>query len=362
MSKKFKKLTSGKSGQHIALVLQGGGALGAYQAGVYEGLLAHGIFPNQVAGISIGAINAALIVGNKRSEQVAALRGFWKDITCPPMDWPNWCAPSMWTTDARSKMESEQSAWQSLLFGRANFFEPEPALYGQFLALGTNRDVGLYSARPLKATLEKWIDFDRLNASEIQCSVGAVNVKTGNFVYFDNRKTKLTPDHIMASGALPPAFTPVEIDGEKYWDGGLVSNTPLSEVIGKTKKDTLVFQVDLWSARGECPKDLAGVLDRMKDIQYSSKTRAITDLSLAQEKHKAHVRKLLEKMPISVRKEAWWIKEHWESQGATTKIIQLIYKEKAYEQHYKDYDFSAASMKMHWDSGVSDVQSCVGFD
>ena len=244
----------------IALLLQGGGALGAYQAGVYEALAEADLHPDWIAGISIGAINGALIAGNAPEARVDKLRAFWERVTAKPYcDW----SESLFLTkgDAVREWLNQMSAYIALVSGASDFFTPRfpaPWLHPP----GTMEATSAYDTGCLKATLEQLIDFDRINADRTRLSVGAVNVRSGNFVYFDNTTHRIGPDHIMASAALPPGFPAVEIDGEHYWDGGLVSNTPLQWVVdGRPHLDTLIFQVDLWSARGELPGTLAEVVD-----------------------------------------------------------------------------------------------------
>src|SRR6267154_4500237 len=264
-----------------ALVLQGGGALGSYQAGVYQGLAEDGIHPNWVAGISIGALNAAVIAGNPPERRIEQLRAFWELICRQPWgSWVPWSPlpddggrlPDMW----RGLIDSVEST-RALLEGQNGFFVPRP-WYALGLASRGPHTASFYDTRPLRATLERFADFERINrVDEMRVSVGAVNVRTGNFVYFDNAERRLRPEHFMASGALPPGFPAVEIDGEFYWDGGLISNTPLYWVlIAKPQSDALIFQVDLWSAVGGLPKDLLQVAVRQKDLQYSSRTRLVT--------------------------------------------------------------------------------------
>ena len=259
------------------LVLQGGGALGAYQAGVYEALAATGQTPSWVAGISIGAINAALIVGNPPERRVQRLREFWDTVTSssamlnPPV------APGV---ELRGVF-NEANATIGAVFGLPGFFVPRfPA--APFQLPGTAGALSYYDTEPLRATLEQLVDFDLLNSGSMRMSVGAVNVRTGNFAYFDTADQRLDARHIMASGALPPGFPPVEIDGEWYWDGGLVSNTPLQYVLDQPQADCrLVFQVDLFVAEGPMPTDLLEVGEREKDIRFSSRTRLNTTNVLA---------------------------------------------------------------------------------
>ena len=261
-----------------ALLLQGGGALGAYQAGVYEALSEAGIHPDWVAGISIGAVNSAIIAGNPPEKRVEGLRRFWERITSDVFgSWAQDFLKPLMKGDWVRGLMNQVSANSAMLSGASGFFVPRvpsPWLHPR----GSIEATSFYDASGLRNTLESLVDFDRINAREMRFSVGAVNVRSGNFVYFDSTTHTIRPEHVMASGALPPGFAAVEIDGERYWDGGLISNTPLQWVLDSTpRQDTLAFQVDLWSARGEFPGDMAEVETRQKEIQYSSRTRANTD-------------------------------------------------------------------------------------
>jgi NTE family protein len=283
----------------VALVLQGGGALGAYQAGVYQALAEAKIYPNWIAGISIGAINGALIGGNAPEARVDKLRAFWDGITTDP-----WWSGA-WTNglkiDAARQWLNQLHAGFALVAGTPEFFTPRfpPSWLHPF---GTAEATSFYDTSHLKATLERLVDFDRLNAGNIRFSIGAVNVRSGNFVYFDTKTHTIGPEHIMASGALPPGFPAIEIEGEHYWDGGLVSNTPLQWVVdSQPRLHTLAFQVDLWSARGELPSTLAEVSTRMKEIQYSSRTRAGTDSFKYVQRLRRATADLLEKLPDHLR-------------------------------------------------------------
>src|SRR6266436_8366108 len=261
----------------VALVLQGGGALGAYQAGVYEALAEAGIHPDWIASISIGAINAAIIAGNPPNSRVDRLREFWMQVTA---DRP-WSVGNAYIGlargDASRQLLNHMSAGFAMASGVGGFFAARPML-PWLQPAGTIEATSFYDTRGLKRTLERLVDFDRLNAGAIRFSAGAVNVRTGNFAYFDTTTHTIRPEHVMTSGALPPGFPAIEIDGEHYWDGGLVSNTPLQWVLeSEPRQDTLAFQVDLWSAHGDVPRTMAEVMTRQKEIQYSSRTRANSD-------------------------------------------------------------------------------------
>ena len=262
----------------VALLLQGGGALGAYQGGVYEALAEADIHPDWVAGISIGAINAAIIAGNPPNSRVERLHQFWAHVTSSaPWDWLGNHFGDLARGDDTRNLLNQMSANLAVARGAAGFFSAR-AVMPWLQPGGTLGATSFYDTSDLKRTLERLVDFDRLNAGMTRFSAGAVNVRTGNFVYFDTNTHKITPEHVMASGALPPGFPAVEIDGEHYWDGGLVSNTPLQWVIESNprREDTLAFQVDLWSSQGALPRNLAEVATRHKEIQFSSRTRAST--------------------------------------------------------------------------------------
>lgn len=328
----------------VALVLQGGGALGSYQGGVYEALAGSEYLPDWVAGISIGAINAALIAGNAPERRVERLRQFWEEIT-PPF-WPG--LPSLDLGDAGR----QAGALRTLLFGAPGFFHPQdPAAW---LRLPPPNSV--YDNSPLRSTLERLVDFDRINARTVRFSVGAVNVRTGNFAYFDNAQIPIRVEHVVASGALPISFPPVEIDGEFYWDGGLVSNTPLQYVLDSTPRvSRLSFQVDLFPARGLVPTTIQEAQEREKDIRYSSRTRAATD-GFATRHDICHLIDLLwEKLPPELRAldEAQAVHGH----GCKTSmdIVELIYRTDVAQGQSKDYEFSRATMEARWAQGRADA-------
>jgi NTE family protein len=343
-----------------ALVLQGGGALGAYQAGVYQALDEAGLHPNWIAGISIGALNAAIIAGNAPEHRVERLTEFWETI-CKSAFWPNrpaipWPQNVTWPQMFRDGVNA-MSAWRALTEGQAGFFQPRmppPILQWH----GTPATTSWYDTAPLRETLERLADFERINHPKcVRVSVGAVNVRTGNFAYFDNRVGQLRPEHFMASGALPPGFPAVEIDGEYYWDGGMVSNTPLYKVLSdRPHHDSLIFQVDLWSACGALPRDMSSVAERVKDIQYSSRTRLVTEYMHNTREQQQLLHELMKLVPEEKRKESAYRRAERYSNGALTNLIHLIYRDKPYEGHYKDYEFSAATMHEHWQSGLTDMR------
>ena len=342
----------------IVLLLQGGGALGAYQAGVYEALAEADLHPNWVAGISIGSINAAIIAGNPPDQRVEKLRKFWEGVTRQPVDHMGgelgW---AMARGDVARASLIQMSAAVALLAGASGFFRPRiPNPW--FHPPGTIEATSYYDTTQLKATLESLVDFDRVNSSDAnpRLSLGAVNVRSGNLIYFDSSKEVIHTEHVMASGALPPGFPAIEIEGEHYWDGGLVSNTPLQWVaMTQRPPDSLVFQVDLWSARGEFPRNLAEVTTRQKEIQYSSRTRAITDYFKHVNRLRNIVAELLEELPEEMlqSEKVKFLSSNVERHAAN--IVQLIYRPKGYEGDSKDYEFSRRSMEEHWRAGYYDA-------
>jgi NTE family protein len=344
----------------VALVLQGGGALGAYQAGVFQGLHEAGIELSCLSGISIGALNTAIIAGNPPEMRVPRLLEFWETICQPNGGFgiPPFIEQSFFNlNDTARQAMGALHAGSALLTGQQGFFEPRFPPPPSIMP-GSPDTASYYDTRALKATLERLCDFDLINSGRQQVSVGAVNVRNGNFVYFDNTKIRLRPEHFMASGALPPAFAAVEIDGEHYWDGGLVSNTPLTQVLeSRPLRDTLVFQVDLWSARGQVPVNMSEVSDRMKDIRYSSRTRLITE-QLRWTQYLRHIlQHLLEDIPADVRaKDPYCRMAQDLACSKRYNVIHLIYRNRPYEQHYKDFQFGLATMREHWTSGLDDIR------
>ena len=331
------------------LVLQGGGALGAYQAGVFEAMCKNCPEPAWVAGISIGAINAALIAGNPVHARIARLREFWELLSSAGA----WSGAAHGLT-ARDAV-NEVSATQVMMFGVPGFFSPRfpPA---PFHPRGTLEAISVYDTAPLLQTLERMIDFDLINSGKVRLSVGAVNVRTGNFAYFDSAKQRIDARHIMASGALPPGFAPVEIDGEHYWDGGLVSNTPLQYVLDQPgTRRRVVFQVDLFAATGELPTTFAEVTEREKDIRFSSRTRLNTTQALDRQMIAQAAKRLIQKLPPELRNDPDVLALSRVPHENNVDVVHLIYRSKHYESQSKDYEFSRLSVREHWAAGLADM-------
>jgi NTE family protein len=349
----------------IALLLQGGGALGSYQAGVYQALAEANLHPDWVAGISIGAINAALIAGNAPEHRVAKLREFWELVSSPHLNLPHLGALHLGAFDPMNdfvhRLVNQTQALGVALFGAPGFFKPR--LLPPFLnAPGSPGALSLYDVAPIIETLNRLVDFDRINAGETRFSVGAVNVRTGNFIYFDNTTHKITAQHVLASGSLPPGFPATEIDGEQYWDGGLVSNTPLEWVLDSFPRvDTLAFQIDLWNARGRLPRDLVESDTRQKEIRFSSRTRAGTDQFKKAQLLRRAAAKLLSDLPDALRQTPEAKMLAVDADQTVFNIIQLIYRSRDYEGTSKDYEFSRLTMEEHWASGKSDVERTLSY-
>lgn len=341
--------------EQIALLLQGGGALGSYQAGVYQALAEADLHPDWVAGISIGAVNSAIIAGNPPDKRVARLREFWESVSASPLGIPYFKSIEI-ADEMHRQIVNQMRAMNILMFGAPNFFIPRmppPVLWPARRA----SKASYYDISPLRATLGRLVDFDRINAGEMRFSVGAVDVCSGNFTYFDSTTHRIGIDHVMASGALPPGFPAAEVDGQHFWDGGLVSNTPLQWVLDyRPRRDTLAIQVDLWSARGALPRDLIEVEVRHKEIIYSSRNRAATDQYQKVQKLRIAVATLLRQLPAELQEceEAKLLAA--EADDKVCNIVHLIYRAKSYEGIAKDFEFSRRTMEEHWDSGYRNAQ------
>jgi NTE family protein len=342
--------------EQISLLLQGGGALGAYQAGVYQALAEADLQPDWVAGISIGAINSAIIAGNPPEKRVARLREFWETVSRSPLGVPH--VKSLELKDNFvHQIVNQVRAWDILLFGAPNFFVPRvpsPVLWPP----GRATKASYYDNTPLHGLLGRLVDFDRINGGEMRFSVGAVDIQSGDFTYFDNTTHRIRAEHVVASGSLPPGFPATEVDGSFFWDGGLISNTPLQWVLeSRPRRDTLAFQVDLWSARGPLPKDLVEVEMRQKDILYSSRNRAATDAYKRWQKLRIAVANLIKQLPPELQdcEDARLLAP--EVDDKVCNIVHLIYRSKVYEGVARDFEFSRRTMEEHWASGYENART-----
>ena len=338
---------------YVILVLQGGGALGAYQAGVFEGMTEAGYLPDWITGVSMGAINAALIAGNPPKRRIERMRTFWDRVSS---------GVSLVTPPFVSVLHQgfvHASAALGSVVGVPGFFVPRmppPA----FMPDGASGALSVYDVDPLRQTLGRLIDFDRVRRREVRLSVGAVNVRTGNPIYFDNAQTRIGPEHVLASGALPPAFAPVEIDGEWYWDGGIVSNTPLWYAVDHAPAvNVLIIQVDLFSAEGELPKNFDQVMERHKDIVYSSKSRFDTAHVRENHRQRGALRRLLQKLPIHLKADPDVKTLEAAGRRGHIDIVHLINRRYSYMGSTKDYEFSRATVNELWAAGLDDARRIV---
>ncbi|MBR0774862.1 patatin-like phospholipase family protein [Bradyrhizobium diazoefficiens] len=336
------------SGQ-VVLVLQGGGALGSYQAGVYQALHEAGIEPDWIIGTSIGAINASLIAGNAPQDRLARLKEFWKRMEQNPV----WNLRS-----AFPGFNEKLTYWATITNGIPGFFRPNPLAHaGDSYQLGAE-NAGFYSTAPLEKTLRELVDFSLVNRCTPRLTVGAAHVRTSQMRYFDSRDGALTVKHVMASGALPPAFPAVRIDGELYWDGGILSNTPTEAVFDDNpRKNSLIFAVHLWNPVGAEPTTMAEVLNRHKDVQYSS--RIASQIVRQQQAHRLRhiINQLAAHLPESERSEP--AVRELTSYGCPTRmhVVRLLAPQLDRETHTKDIDFSPAGIMQRWDAGYAHTRS-----
>lgn len=338
---------AGLPGQ-VVLVLQGGGALGSYQAGVYQALHEAGIEPDWIIGTSIGAINAALIAGNEPGDRLEKLREFWRRMASNPA----WGFPGAWPG-----LQDMASYWSTVFGGIPAFFKPNPhAYWGVHHRLGAD-NAGYYSTAPLEQTLLELVDFTKVNRCAPRLTVGAAHVRSSEMRYFDSRMTQIDVKHVMASGALPPAFPAVRIDGELYWDGGILSNTPTEAVFeDNPRKNSLIFAVHVWNPLGEEPTSIWEVLNRQKDIQYSS--RIASHISRQQQAHRMRhiINQLASKLPDDLRKSAE-VRE-LASYGCSTQmhVVRLLAPRLDNENHTKDVDFTPSGIQRRWEAGYQHTQ------
>ncbi|TYO68180.1 patatin-like phospholipase family protein [Bradyrhizobium hipponense] len=333
----------------IVLVLQGGGALGSYQAGVYQALHEAGIEPDWIIGTSIGAINASLIAGNEPKHRLVRLKEFWKRMEQHPV----------WNLrTAFPGFNDKLAYWSTVTHGIPGFFRPNPLAHaGDSYPLGADH-AGFYSTAPLENTLLDLVDFALVNRCAPRLTVGAAHVRSSQMRYFDSRDGELTVKHIMASGALPPAFPAVRIDGELYWDGGILSNTPTEAVFDDNpRKDSLIFAVHLWNPVGAEPTTMAEVLNRHKDVQYSS--RIASQIVRQQQAHRLRhvINQLAARLPESERSDP--AVRELASYGCPTRmhVVRLLAPQLDHETHTKDIDFSPSGIMRRWDAGYAHTRS-----
>jgi NTE family protein len=336
------------------LVLQGGGALGAYQGGVFESLCGHDLVPDWVIGTSIGAINSAIIAGNPPERRLERLREFWhlvgrEDPLTPFAANPftEWLAP--WFNAG--------GLWNTITHGIPGFFEPRPGSMLDLNRVVPTPDTSFYDTKPLRATLERLVDFDYLHAKHVRCTVCAVEVGTGKLVAFDSHKHRLAPEHIMASGALPPGFPPVMVEGKAYWDGGIYSNTPVDIVMDDAeRRDTLCFMVDLWDPTEAEPCSISAAMARQKDIQYASRTREHLEDHRTMQNMRRAIEILASRLSARDRDDPALRELTGLGCTSTINIVRLIMKAMPSDDHNKDIDFARHRLAARWQAGVHDAQ------
>jgi NTE family protein len=345
----------------VVLALQGGGALGAYQVGVYEAMHAAGIEPEWVVGTSIGAINGALIAGNPPELRLARLRAFWEHVEQQiDIDVPFAGGPFSGGPFARLGWGNVLANWATVAGGIPAFFKPNPAaLAGTQAAVGVDA-AAYYDTAPLRETLLSLVDFDYLHEGRTRLTVGTVHVTSGELRYFDTRDGRIEVEHVMASGALPPAFPAVRIAGEAYWDGGIYSNTPIEAVMDdRPRRDSLIFAVNVWQPEGPEPESIWQVMGRQKEIQYASRTDS--HIARQQQIHRLRhvIRELQKQMPPSQREGAK-VKElaAWGC-GTTMHVVRLLAPRLAGEDHTKDIDFTAGGVRARRAAGLADATAVI---
>lgn len=331
----------------IVLVLQGGGALGAYQAGVYQAFHEAGLEPDWVIGTSIGAINASIIAGNEPGARMTKLREFWMRVE----------HAHFLHTPFIPFLGAAFRNSLTIAAGIPSFFRPNLAAFvSPHTPLGPEQ-AGYYSTEPLRDTLRDLVDFGRINAGQSRLTVGACDVQTSAMRYFDSREDRLSLDHVLASGALPPAFPAVRIDGRVYWDGGVLSNTPVEAVFDdERRRSGVVFVVHLWNPHGSEPRTIWEVMNRQKDLQYSS--RAATHIKRQRQLHYLRhvIAELSRKLPEDIRKDPEV--ERLAGHGCLTRmhVVRLLAPVLDNEDHTKDIDFSAQGIKSRWEAGYRHMQ------
>jgi len=332
-------------GQQV-LVLQGGGALGAYQVGVYQALHEAGVEPDWVIGTSIGAINAGIIAGSKPAERMDRLREFWRRVEHGHVF--EWALPT--------ELSNLWRNWTTIWNGLPALFTPNSAAFTSPHAHLGPEGAGYYSVEPMRRTLADLIDFDEVNGGDVRLTVGASRVTSSEMHYFDSRDMPLGLDHIMASGALPPAFPAVRIDGELYWDGGILSNTPVEVVFDDNpRRNSMVYAVHIWNPHGSEPETIWEVMNRQKDVQYSS--RSGSHIKRQRQLHRLRhvITELSALVPDDMRRNTDVAK--LAAYGCPTRmhVIRLLAPRLDCEDHSKDIDFSPSGIRARWEAGYSDT-------
>lgn len=342
----------------IAFVLQGGGALGAYQAGACQALIEKNIHPDWLVGISIGALNSAIIAGNKPENRIAALADFWKTISSEDSMVEQIHNINPFMTDGFRKMFSSIDTQNTILKGQSGFFKPRKnhfSLVGKMLNHNME-ELSYYDTSPLKETLLKFADFDLINSSNIRISLGVVKVETGQFLYFDNTKEILTPEHFMASGALPPGFPAIKINNEFYWDGGIANNSAIDKLLEEDLQENwTAYQIDLWRNEYDLPTNFDQLTQRLRDIQFSSKNKLVDSNILQRQQKKDDLKLLLQNVPEDIKTTDYYKSLFNLSQQGDIDIKRIIYQGMNHETKERPYQFGITTIKEHWENGYNDM-------
>ncbi len=335
----------------VALVLQGGGALGAYQAGVYQALHEHGLTPDWVVGTSIGAVNAAIIAGNVRPDRVRQLRAFWNEVA------HNDLLDMRRVPDPARRFNTMLITIDSVARGVPGFYSTRwfnPFFIGWPVPA---EEASFYDTAALEQTLTRLIDLDVLNApGGVRLTVSAIKVTCGRLHNFDTARQEVGIKHVMASGALPPGFPPVRVDGDLYWDGGLYSNTPLETVLtDEPRVDTVCFMVDLWSGEGPEPLTMEQVHTRQKDVMYASRSQRHIDAYLRGHRLRSLIRMLRKNVPEGALSEDELRELDTVGRDTTMHIVRLTYAGRDWQMASKDINFSKGSIDWRWEQGYLDA-------
>ncbi|WP_131781085.1 patatin-like phospholipase family protein [Legionella gresilensis] len=341
--------------ERIACVFQGGGALGAYQVGAYRAIRERGYLPNYLTGVSIGAINSAIIAGNPPETQLDKLISFWETIT-PKLLIDAFFDFNM--SDFAHHMHNHVGAMYSLLFGLEGFFKPR-LIPPHALTQDSPDHLSYYDTSELRHTLERHIDFDRINQNKkITLCLGAVNITSGQMVFFNSQKCPITVDHVMASGALPPGFPAIKIGEDYYWDGGIYANTPLVTVLDALPQlDTLCFVVDCFSLQGRLPQTMDQIEERQKDIRYASHSRRLTNVYTVKQNLQAAIQFLGEKLTPEAKEDPEVQKILKLGHRKRLSIVHIIHHATPYSHSFKDYNFIEAVIKLRMDMGYQDARA-----
>lgn len=355
INKPEKKTLEKQTYGRIACVFQGGGALGAYQVGAFKAIHERGYVPNYFAGVSIGAINTSIIAGNPHAKQVDKLLEFWESIT------PRLFGDLLLNFEAfdfSHHLHNEMGALQSLLFGLDNFFKPRLFPPLPYLTQSTPDHLSYYDTSELRATLERLIDFDRINDKKVTLCLGAVNVVSGEMKFFNNQMTTITADHVMASCALPPAFPAVKIGDDYFWDGGIYANTPLVTVLDALpEEDTLCFVVDCFSLKGPLPQNLDQLAERQKDIRYASHSRRLTNVYASRQNLQGAITYLGERLTSEAKKDPEVKKILALANCKRFSVVHIIYRSSPYAHSFKDYNFIHSAIKHRLETGYQNAMA-----